>query len=83
LGQRGSAISLGVRRIARKKFELVDGEPRAMAPASVVAEARARMSSLYDNPLDAHAALFLESLDFFLPAGGDLRKYASRRACGN
>jgi len=41
------------------------------------------MSSLHDNPLDAHAALFLESLEFFLPAGGDLRKYASGRACGN
>ena len=52
----------------RKKFELVDGEPRAMAPASVVAE-RARMSGLHDNPLCASRGALLGESRFFLPVG--------------
>ena len=41
------------------------------------------MSSLYDNPLDAHAALFLESLDFSCPLAAIYENTHLARACGN
>lgn len=45
--------------------------------------ARARMSSLRDNPLVAHAALFLESLDFSCPLATIYENTHLARACGN